>query len=454
MTGTVYLVHAIDTEGPLYEPIEAKFERLQELFDIPEIVPTRINLERLQCGAIDLGEQTARIQTVLKSHKANTLGSWDQIESMLQHVCSESFRNQFPDSVGNGWIYNWFCMDHVGYLTNPRKRDIGFLNIHDFYAGLIKSQTWARDTLEFHFHPMSTYREAHRCATHYLRSDELYQSLCYRIIERGFFPASYRAGFQAERPDSHWFLEQFIPYDISNMATEDTSDIDNSIDFRNGRSGNWRNAPNDWSVYHPSHDDYQLPGHCRRLIGRALNLRSRIGGMTQAEMDRAFARAADGENTVVGVCSHDWRDLAPEVESAITMLRQSVERFPQVNFLYSGTVSAFRSQLSSNELAKPPLQLSLIYHPERPGVDVPFIEIRTESGQVFGPQPFLAIKTRANRYIHDNLDFAVAQGVWYYAFHSDTLPIGDVEKIGIAANDLLGNTVVLRFDMTELINGR
>ena len=36
----------------------------------------------------------------------------------------------------------------------------------------------------------------------------------------------------------------------------------------------------------------------------------------------------------------------------------------------------------------------------------------------------------------------------------DTLPIGDVEKIGIAANDLLGNTVVLKFDMTELINDR
>ena len=65
-----------------------------------------------------------------------------------------------------------------------------------------------------------------------------------------------------------------------------------------------------------------LPGHCRRLIGRALNL-SRVGGMTQAEMDKAFARAADGEDTVVGVCSHDWRDLARSREP---LLRSSASK--------------------------------------------------------------------------------------------------------------------------------
>ncbi|MBK9325696.1 MAG: hypothetical protein IPN00_04930 [Hydrogenophilales bacterium] len=445
MSGTVHIVHAIDTEGPLYESIEAKFERLTELFGLERIEPSRANLERLGRGEIDLGEKTQRIKEVLKSHKANTLGSWDQIEEMLGRVCSPAFRNQYPDSDGQGWVFNWFCMDHVGYETNPRKRDMGFLNIHDYYAELIRGQPWSRDTLEFHFHPMSTYREAHRCATHYLRSDELYQSLCRRVIERKFFPASYRAGFQAERPDSHWFLEQFIPYDISNMATEDTRDIDNSIDFRNGRSGNWRKAPSDWSVYHPSHDDYQVPGHCRRLIGRALNLRSRIGGMTQVEMDKAFARAEAGQDTVVGLCSHDWRDLGPEVESALEMLKLSKQRHPSVAFKYSGTVEAFRTQLAQDRKAQRPLRLSIRFHPEKPGEDVPFIEIKAEQGEVFGPQPFLAIKTKANRYLHDNLDFAVAPGTWYYAFHGDTLPLSDIAEIGVAANDILGNTRVVSF---------
>ena len=31
MTGTVNVVHAIDTEGPIYESVQATFERLEEI---------------------------------------------------------------------------------------------------------------------------------------------------------------------------------------------------------------------------------------------------------------------------------------------------------------------------------------------------------------------------------------------------------------------------------------
>ena len=31
MSKTLYLVHAIDTEGPLYESLEATFERLEKI---------------------------------------------------------------------------------------------------------------------------------------------------------------------------------------------------------------------------------------------------------------------------------------------------------------------------------------------------------------------------------------------------------------------------------------
>lgn len=446
MPGTVHLVHAIDTEGPLYESLEAKFERLHDLFGIQGIEATPSNLRKLQAGEIDLGERTSAVRDMLHSHRANTLGTWTELEQMLEKACSREFREQLPDCEGKGWIYTWFCMDHVNYLENPRKRDIGHHNIHDHYSALLKRQPWSGDVVEFHFHPMSTYRDAHRCATHYLRTDDLYQILCRRVIDRGFFPASYRAGFQAERPDSHWFLEQFIPFDISNMATADTADIDASIDFRNGRSGNWRRAPHDWTVYHPDHDDYQIPGNCRRLIGRALNLNNRIACMNQAEMDQAFARAQAGEDVLVGLCSHDWRDLAPEVETALSFLRNAQARFPGVPFRYSNCRDAFRAQLPAGKRQQAPLQLSVRFHPEQPGKDVPYIEIRTEQGKVFGPQPFLAIKTRSRRYLHDNLDFDNNGQVWYYAFHGDTLPWDDVESIGIAANDMLGNTVVLRLD--------
>ena len=31
---TVYIVHAVDTEGPLYESTKATFKRIEELFNI------------------------------------------------------------------------------------------------------------------------------------------------------------------------------------------------------------------------------------------------------------------------------------------------------------------------------------------------------------------------------------------------------------------------------------
>ncbi|QBY01304.1 hypothetical protein E2K80_11670 [Rhodophyticola sp. CCM32] len=445
MSGRVFIVHTIDTEGPLFEPLEAKFERLEELYGLSGVEPTIDNLQRLKNGEIDLGNKTEKISLALQSHAGSTLGSWEEINAMLRRVTERAYREQLPDHDGNGWVYTWYCMDHVGFNVNPRKRDIGHHHVHDRYTSLVEDQPWSRDAVEFHFHPVSTYREAHRCATHYLRYDDLFEILSRRILERGFFPASYRAGFQAERPDSHWFLEQFIPFDFSNMATKDTHDLDASTDFRNGRSGNWRRAPSDWRVYRPDHDDYQKEGRCRRLIARSLNLRSRIAAMTQDEMNAAFARAASGLDTVVGMCSHDWRDLEPEVDAAVDMLRASTCRYPNVPFHYSPARPAFQTQLTTEERQQEALDLSLEFVPERPGQDVPFIRIEAKRGKVFGPQPFLAIKTKSRRFLHDNLDFGDMPNVWYYAFHGDTLPLEDVEEIGVGASDILGNTITKTF---------
>ena len=68
---------------------------------------------------------------------------------------------------------------------------------------------------------------------------------------------------------------------------------------------------------------------------------------------------------------------------------------------------------------------------------------------MFGPQPFLAIETRGRRFIHDNLDFDVGRRRWYYAFHGDTLPLDDVRRIGVAANDKFGNRCVKVIDVAN-----
>ena len=299
---------------------------------------------------------------------------------------------------------------------------------------------------------MSTYNEAHRCATSYANSPELYQILCRKIIERNYFPSVFRAGFQAERPDSNLFLEQWIPFDITNMSTKNNKDLDMSLDFKLGRSGDWRRAPKDWSIYHPSHDDYQKPGNCRRWIGRALNVMNRIASINQKEIDKAFSEANKRGYALVGFASHDFRDLEVEVEYLNNLIKKSNKKFKNVKYIFSEAKNAFSNIAKLKEkINQKPLKFNIKYY-KKTKKDFARLTIKVTQGDVFGPQPFLAIKTKKSRFFNDNFDFSSNKKTWHYAFHSDTIPVEDISEIGVAANDKLGNTCIkkLKFNKSNL----
>ena len=41
----VHFVHCVDTEGPLYESLKAKFERIEDIFNV-KVSPSKKNLEK------------------------------------------------------------------------------------------------------------------------------------------------------------------------------------------------------------------------------------------------------------------------------------------------------------------------------------------------------------------------------------------------------------------------
>jgi len=434
----VYVVFCVDTEGPLYESLEARFERLSELYGIT-LPPSKDTFDRLRRQEIPLGGLEAEVARLFSDHRISYKDTWDKLDEMLDRILAAPFRNQLPDSRGGDWLYNWFCVDHIDYKNNPRRRDLGYHNIFDHYRSYLRMTESFQDGLHWHFHPMSVYQDAHRCATSYVNSPHLYETLCRRVIDRDWFPCAFRAGFQAERPDSNLFLEQWIPFDLTNMAVETTEGTP-SADFANGRSGDWRTAPSDWSVYHPHHDDYRRVGGCRRWIARALNILNRIAPLTQEEVDKAFARASTGKPTLMGIASHDFREIAVEVEAIRAMLQCSSRRFPGVEFVYSEAKNAF-VEVTKAELAQDtsPLELSCTLSGDDRSL---FLEVKTRSGLVFGPQPFLAIRMKSGRYLHDNFDFDTLPGRWFYTFDRESILPQDLHTIGVAANDRFGNTFV------------
>ena len=220
MARPVYVVHCVDTEGPLHELVEATFERLKAIFGI-DLEPSVALLRQLQAGEVDLGGIEQAVRKVVDPHLLGYNDTWDKIDAMLASCMSPAFREQTVDSEGNGWVYNWFCVDHVDYDLNPRRRDIGYHNVYDHYRGVIRETGSAQDGVQFHYHPHDFSRVANHCATHWwASSDSLAQVLSRRVIDRRWFPAAHRAGFHVIRPDSHWFLEQHIPFDLSTFGPQ------------------------------------------------------------------------------------------------------------------------------------------------------------------------------------------------------------------------------------------
>lgn len=436
----VYVVHCIDTEGPLHEPLEATFARVEEIFGL-KLLPSRETLRQLQNRELDLGGKEADAALALAPHLLAYNDTWDKVDAMLRVAVSDDFRGRFQDSFGNPWRYNWFFLDHVGYDYNPRRRDMGYHNIFDHYAELFRDLGNRRDRFYFHHHAMPFNRHAHYCASNFLTFDPvIVKVLARRILDRGHFPACYRPGCQTVRPDLHWFLDQHIPFDYSSLAYAESGDS-TQIDCLDGRWEDWRRTKVSWVPYHPHHDDYQQEGSCRRWIARCLNIRNRLMSVDGAELDRAFAEAAAGAPVVVAFSDHDFRDILPDVEEFHGLARAAMARHPGVKVRYCDAAEALR--LALGLAAQPPVRFATAFCDY--GKDGTRLTVRANR-PIFGPQPFFCFRTHSGEVFHDNLDFEEPFREWSYVFDPMTLPLRGVQRIGLAANDAAGVTTVLRLD--------
>ena len=438
-TGIVNICHHVDTEGPLWEDIEELFSRLKLIFGI-EVPPTYENLKKLQNGEINLPDDIkVELAKAIDPHTIGFKRNWGMIEEMLHRIMLPEFRNEIIDSYGGGWVYNWHIMDHVGFSNiNPRHRDYGYHNILEFYKYMIKVTKSNEDSIHWHFHPVPFYKQANVPATSYDNSmPVLHDIICRRLIDKGFFPVVNRAGFHTERIDANFFLEQWVPFDPSNQAVDDKDQPNFQLDLANGRFGDWRGAPTDWSLYNPSLYDWRQKGTANRTIGRVLNMKSRHRNISIKEIEKAFLAALKGGNVYLGITNHDWREMSTEINEFREMLQAVIIKYPEVKFKFSESIDAFRNVLgfSKKDWVDNKLEMNL-------NLDENILNVKIINGDIFGPQPYLAIKTKSGDYFHDNFDFHVSGRNFSYVFDDYTIKIENIEKISVASNDKYGNTCI------------
>ena len=75
------------------------------------------------------------------------------------------------------------------------------------------------------------------------------------------------------------------------------------------------------------------------------------------------------------------------------------------------------------------------------------LEVSVRQGRIFGPQPYLALKTRCGQYYHDNFDVQVPGKVWTYVFDSQTIPLENIGTIGVASAGRCGHYCVKLLDV-------
>ncbi|MBL0928985.1 MAG: hypothetical protein IBJ15_02505 [Alphaproteobacteria bacterium] len=428
------VVHCIDTEGPLYEPIEATFDRIERAFGV-KLNPSAATLDDLRHRRIALGGVEAEIARMIDPALIAYNEDWLAIDRMLDSAMSVEFRNRQADDFGNGWVYSWHCVDHLGLTSNPRRKALGYGEVFQFYRNKIASTHSSADEINWHFHPLSIGGNPLAFGTSYVNVARiLHGIIARRILDDAWFPTVNRPGFHAERPDSHLFLEQWIPFDYANQA--DTDDV-RQPDLADGRGGDWRRAPAIWHGYHPAHDDYQSAGACRRWIFRCLNRGSRLRLLQQAHVDDAMREAQSSGHAILAFSDHDYRDIRPDVDAVRAMLADAKQRHPDVRIRYAGAAAAARAWIARQRPLTSPPVLKCMIESSR-------LTVSSIGGALFGPQPFLAIRGRDGAIHHDNFDFQQPGRFWTYTFDDQTIPLLDVAEIGVGSAGLDGEFCVVR----------
>lgn len=438
MRGTVFIVHCVDTEGPLYESLDATFERIREAFGV-ELEPTVDIIRKLRNKEIQLdGNEEAVLELVKEGH-IKYHDTWDKLYKMHKVLFSNDFRHQLIDSYGGMYCFNWFCIDHVDFRNNPRRRTGGYHAIFIEYQELIKLHKNKTDRIYWHFHPKSFTQDANRTGDNYSFSNLHNEILARRVIDHSWFPVASRPT-HAEYMDFNLWLEQWIPFDFANQNMEFNAGLKKQelAGRVPGRNGDWRGAPTDWVIYHPSVWDSRKPGDLRRYIARCLNINCRHSMITVPELEKAFINAQNGRNVLVALTNHDFRNMISETTSLINMINLVAEKYPDVKFKWSNAVEAIRAVLKMRKQAPCKLNYRIEDNLLRVTSDKP----------LWGPQPFLALCTKEGNYYHDN--FIMNSEVdWTYAFDGDSLLIDMISKIGIATNDSVGNTIVAVCDLKK-----
>lgn len=235
----------------------------------------------------------------------------------VHEVMNKAYRSQYTDSYGGHPEFTFYLMTAEIFCQSSND------DCNAIYTAMEKFSddiALYGDELAWHYHHFAWLPSDYDSLTHYWTQiitfdgtqygeqtdvETAEKMLNHLLVDKDFFPTSFRGGWTWENTDFSNWLDKIIPVDFSNLAPMGSPFPPVKRPFWNYY--NWTHAPNDWSYYHPSRGDYQsgVPGDLKRTM-----FRCSYSGLAGDQLSPAFRRASEGEDVCVSVYGHTYSSVS------------------------------------------------------------------------------------------------------------------------------------------------
>jgi len=375
-------------------------------------------------------------------HPHYPLNSFTDPSAPVFQVMDPTWRGQFKDSFGNMLKFTWWMMGgnifrDADNLNVPVANTMTLYLMKKYHGEAIRQ---FGDELSLHYHTYywSDYVGSGNYYWNQSRTfnecrDDFDFTVAQYLLEEEVFPVSFRSGWHFMDADWQAHLNQLLPYGMHDDYGVYRPWSTNVVPIAGIED--WSHAPSGFVPFHPSTNDYQLPGN-----GKGWNVRSiKMQNMVQDNVDQIFSAASNGADQVTCIWSHLPENFVTNVVRICAFIGHAGSNHPAIPFRYCTAVEAMQRWRKVTNSVPPPLDVQASVQ----GQTVT-LTLRT-SAPIFQDRPFVCLKDAFKQYT--NLTFCcVPEGTNQWTV---SLPVScnKLAKVGIAVTDIDGNvtTRILRY---------
>ncbi len=346
-------------------------------------------------------------------------------------VMDPAFRSKMVDSYGTPLKMTWWMMagNTFRYGDNtdvPIPNSIVFYLMKKYHGENAKI---IGDELTLHYHTF-TWTDYNKDGIYYWNQalnyddyiDDFKYTLAQLLIDEDMFPVSFRSGWHFMENKWQNYLENILPFSLHNDYPHKRYTEEEPI----GNIYDWSQASSEFVPFHPSKDNYQLPGNLKGYDDRSIYMES----MSQDLMNHIFEEARNGKDQVVCIWAHlPEDDFLYNIQRVDTIVQKSAKAYTDVKFRYCTAVEAMQRWLKTNDEQAPALTVN-----EETSGDKIYYNLSTDE-KIFQNYPFVAVKD-----VYENYNIIPCESTGENSWKT-TVPVDkkSVAKVGFAVTDTVGN---------------